>query len=91
MNFSADRELRFLMTEMTKLTEMTKSTEMTKLSKLTERTKLTELTERTEMAIMTVTTEMSATNNNLFNSRTAERHARGQKSTKAKNEKFDKN
>ena len=36
-------------------------------------------------------TEMSSTNNNLFNSRTAERHAHGQKSTKAKNEKFDKN
>ena len=61
------------------------------MTKLTEKTKLTELTEMTEMAIMTVMTEMSATNNNLFNSRTAERHARGQKSTKAKNEKFDKN
>ena len=44
---------------------------MTKLTELTEMTEMAIMTEMTEMAIMTVMTEMSATNNNLFNSRTA--------------------
>ena len=39
MNFSADRELRFLMR---KMTEMTKLTEMTENDKMTEMTKMTE-------------------------------------------------
>ena len=68
MNFSADRELNFQMTEMTEMTEVIKMTEMIKMIKMTKMVKFIKKSQK-----------LISTKNNLLISRTAERHARGQK------------